>query len=336
MEKKTFFKTPTIGQIKKNKTICEITNNLIENILSLKKNQTAILNVNLIPKQYRNSKHFLKHGPEVKVREYSSLKDALTKRITPVKLREEAFNKIKNPILSGYSYKPIIGNDKRTRKIQLVDCINGAKIFGYTYQDILGCPSIDFEKNYKDATGVQKDGSNIIAWVPSTSKNQPRYKIKLSSVTVEDTQRKWGLAYNLFSNHSCDEKTYNIRYKHKDQNELSNVEKFCQHDIAMYHAILDNYVNEKKNWIPLEQSIIAIPTQFTVDFYNKLNNQCLIKEKNKQPKKLNKAHKEILLWGLIYKMQEKYQKEIALGNKAINGHDKTFFATDKLRNYKWK
>ena len=64
----------------------------------------------------------------------------------------------------------------------------------------------------------------------------------------------------------------------------------------------------------------AIPTQETVDYYVKLTDNCLIKtSEDKNPRKLNSAEKEIMLWGLVKKLK----------------HDDTFFAKDKVKEYNW-
>ena len=66
-------------------------------------------------------------------------------------------------------------------------------------------------------------------------------------------------------------------------------------------------------------SQFAIPSKETVDYYNKLCKNCLIQEDGEKARTLNHAEKEILLWGLVKKF----------------GHDNTFFAKDKVRDYKF-
>jgi len=72
----------------------------------------------------------------------------------------------------------------------------------------------------------------------------------------------------------------------------------------------------------------AIPTQETVDYYLKLENNVLVKDKNLKSKdylrKMNRAEREIALWALVKKF----------------GHDKTFYSKksrDKdIADYKWR
>jgi hypothetical protein len=72
----------------------------------------------------------------------------------------------------------------------------------------------------------------------------------------------------------------------------------------------------------------ALPSQKTVDFYNKLSYRVMIQEekigedgkKRRTKRKLNKAEKEILLWGFVAKY----------------GPRETFFAKGKLQDYKWQ
>ena len=68
----------------------------------------------------------------------------------------------------------------------------------------------------------------------------------------------------------------------------------------------------------------AQPTQHAVDYYLNLCNNVLIetsdKSGRKTVRKLNVGEKEILLWALVQR----------------DGHDATFWATEKVRDYRWR
>ncbi|MBI2004368.1 hypothetical protein HYS72_02795 [Candidatus Pacearchaeota archaeon] len=315
MVKKTFFKEPAKAEIKaKNKV--EIKE--LYEIANLKQNEYSILQ-SFIPKNYKNAKKFMKHGPEVKPIRYYSLEHALKIRKTPVQLREEIFNQIKNYEFCGYSFMPL-GKDKRKRKVSLVECLEGARLFAYSYQKNAKI----FIKSYDKPERVDKDGAEVIVEVPSRTKKERKNKFKLTSVPVKDSLEKYVISLNIGSDHSCPSKRFNIRYKYFDDKESSGIVNFCAHEIAGYLQLIEQKLNKKKNIIPLQMCQFAIPTQKTVDYYLKLENNVLIYDKNLKNKdklrKPNRAEKEMALWSLV----------------KFLGHDKTFYATEKIKNYIWK
>ncbi len=321
-KKKGFFREPLVTDIRKYISVKEIDENLIDEILNLGSDEAVVIKTRLIPGDYENSRKFMKHGRDVKIARFMSLKDALEKKLTPVQLRDDAFNKIRNIAYCCYTIKPFIGTDIRTRRVSLEDAIDGTKIYSGSHQEGMGGPiSV---KKYGDAKRVEKDGAEFIVEVPSRTEGVSAYEIKFSSVPTVDNMYKWGIAYNIFTNHSCKHKTYDIRYRYMWDKESSRVFNFCAHEIAAYLAIIDYSLNVDKNMIPLQMSQFAIPTKETVDFYIKLVNNCLIKtEDDKRHRKLNRAEKEILLWGLVHKL----------------GHDRTFYARESIdglvKDYNW-
>lgn len=318
-EPKLFFQEPTATTIEDYSYVRYISQDFIDNILDISDDEAVVIEGNLIPEGFKSPRKFIKHGREVKLKRYRSLEQIAKSRKTPVQLREEAFNKIHNKAYSGYSFKPFMRLDTRTRKVSLVECLEGTRIYCYANQQIEGKPSITVVKSYKDSSGVEKDGADIIVKVPSRIKKMARYNIKFMSVPVVDSRMKWSIAYGISTDHNCMHKKYLIRFKYKNDKETSRQFNFCAHEIAGYLGIIDHFHNKHKNLIPLQMSQFAIPTQDTVDFYKKLCNNSLIRI-DSQVRKLNKAEKEILLWGLVYKLD----------------HDSTFYATEKVKDYNWK
>ncbi len=321
MAKKDFFKEATLAEIKK-KSIVDMPIQFLP--------QYAYASINsflpTLRSDYDSDRKFMKHGPEVKLKRVYTIKDAVEQLKTPVQLREEAFNSISDPFFCGYSFMPI-GRDKRKRKVALIECLEGARIFAYMNKN-----SDKSEKSiikpYSDAQRVRKDGAEVFARIPSRDKRQKTIDLKLTSVPIIDSPEKYAIALNIGSDHSCPSKRFNIRYKYIDDKESSGVVNMCAHEIATYLALIQQEWNENKNIIPLQMCQFAIPTQFTVDYYLKLNNNVLVddpkisgKDKLRKPRR---AEKEMLLWALV--------KEF--------GHDKTFFSRASrdgdIANYKWK
>lgn len=319
MVKKNFFKEATIGEIKrKNK----IKIDSLYDIINLKQNEYTILNL-FIPKNYENSRKFMKHGPEVKPARHYSLEQAIKIRKTPVQLREEAFNKIQSHEFCGYSFMPL-GKDKRKRKVSLVECLEGARIFAYSHQKNAPIKI----KPYADAKRVAKEGAEVVVKVPSRTKKERKLQFKLTSVPFKDSLEKYAISLNIGSDHSCPAKRFNIRYRYSDDKENSGIFNICAHEIASYLELIQQEWEKKKNMIPVQMCQFAIPTQETVNYYLKLENNLLIynenlKNKNKL-RKPNRAEKEISLWALVKHL----------------GYDKTFFSKKSrdgdVADYKWR
>jgi len=320
-QKKQFFQEPTKARILKVSTI-NADNNLVDRIENLDENQALIIETRLISNNFPNSRKFLKHGPEVKPKRQYTLSQIAKERFVPVQLREQAFNGIGNKAYCGYSFIPFVGRDKRKRKVSLVECLEGARIFAYAHN--IGT-EIEFDpKPYDQSKRVESEGANIPVKVPSRRKKLSKYNFNLISVPVIDSPNKFVVSLGIASTgHDCKGKQYDFRYRYKDDKEGSDVFNFCGHEIAAYLKIIDHYWRKEKNIVPLEMSPFALPTMKTVDYYKRLCDSVLIRDETSKAKdqlrKLNKAEKEILLWGLVYKYN----------------HDDTFFATEKIENYDW-
>jgi hypothetical protein len=277
----------------------------------------------LVPINYESSRKFMKHGIEVKPRRYSTIEEAVVIGKTPVQLRERAFNEIQDYHFCGYSFMPI-SRDKRKRKVALIECLEGARLFAYSRQ-VPGTNIII--KPYDDSKKVRTEGAEIVCNVPSRTEGESRIQFKLMSVPIIDCPEKYLVSQNLGSDHSCGSKRFNIRYKYAEDKESSGIVNICAHEIAGYLEIIDFYLNQEKNVIPLQMSQFAIPTQFTVENYLNMCNNVLIEDKLIKSKdhlrKPNSAEKEIMLWGLV----KRY------------GHDKTFYARNDrdglVQKYDW-
>ncbi|MFH1770711.1 MAG: hypothetical protein ABH828_04080 [archaeon] len=322
-EKKTFFKESTVGQIKQYSKIIEVSRNLVQNIINLKEDEGLIIKANIIPSRFKGSRHFMKHGADVKLHRYKSIDEAIDDDMLPASRRIEALNNIKDPYKSGISFKPFVGTDFRTRKISLVENVEGTKIYTHAHQPESNQFTANIDvKPYSDAARVRMDGAEVTTKIPSRRKNHKRHEVKLLSVPVEYGIFKWGIAYAISTVHHCESKFYNIRYTSEHSKESSKIFNFCAHDVAAYLSTIDYYIKRGKK-VPLHMSQFAIPSEKTVDYYNKLLHNVLIQtSKDEKARKLTIAEKEILLWGLVL-------KEKAGSTFMAQGHA-------KVRNYNWR
>jgi len=320
MSKKIFFKELTKSEIIRKEKII-IQEDKIYEVKNLNENQFTIIS-SFVPESYGNSRKFMKHGPEVKPKRYYTQFQAINDNKTPVQLREEAFNKIKSYEFCGYTFVPL-GRDKRKRKVSLVECLEGARIFAYSHQK--KAPII--LKSYSDAKVVKQEGGVVVVKVPSRTKRHGKFQFKITSVPFVDSLEKYVISTNIGSNHSCQSKIFNIRHKFIDDKESSGILNICAHEISAYLELIQQELDTKKNIIPIQMCPFAIPTQETVDYYLKWGNNVLIHDKKIKSKdnlrKPNRAEKEIGLWALVEKF----------------GHDNTFFSRESrdghVMNYRW-
>jgi hypothetical protein len=320
MAKKQFFQDLSKGEIK-GKDLVEVTGFM--GVQGLGDEEYAVV-PEFVPRGFESARKFMKHGREVKLRRMYTVEQASKYGKTPVQMREDAFNFMKGHNYCGYSFMPI-GKDSRKRKVNLVECLEGARIFAYANPN-QGLSSIKV-KHYSDAKRVRREGAEVVMEVPSRTKGERRMQFKMINVPFVDSFEKFAIAQNLGSDHSCGSKRFNIRYRYSDDKECSGIVNVCAHEIAGYHQLVQDVWDEDKNIVPLQMSQFAIPTQETVDYYLKWENNVLVKDESLKVKdklrKPNRAEKEIALWALVEGW----------------GHDRTFFAKQSrdgsLQNYDW-
>lgn len=319
MQKKSFFTSNTISNIKE-KEYRQIYD--IAELEQLKENQYTII-PSIIPPEYSSSRKFLKHAPEVMPKRYKSIDEAIESEKMPWQLRKEAFDNISGIDYSGYSFIPL-GRDRRKRKVSLIECLEGARLYTYANQNTKEKINV---RPYDDAKKVGSEGASIVVSLPSRTIKNPRIRLKLMNIPIIDNKNKYAIANNFSSDHSCESKMFNIRYRYSHDKESSNIFNICAHEIAAYLGTIDYYLNEEKNPVPLQMSQFAIPNQKTVDYYLKLENNVLIKDESlvskEKLRKMNRAEKEIALWQLVKSF----------------GNNKTFFSKKsidkRLKDYDW-
>jgi len=326
MAVKSFFATRTAAQMQR----AEITHgsqNLVDRILELEPDTTLVVDRDIIQERYQhNARKHMKHAPTVKVRRYGSIDEVIEsvrrgELVSPVWQREAKFNAVRHPFYSGYSFKPVRGTDRRTRKISLVECLNAA----WSYAEMHQAGEPGKVRPYDNAAAVLNIGADVFCTVPSRTEGREDYEFIFRSVPVIDWPTKYVIGQSLATDHACGSTRFNIRYRYAEDKEDSRLYNFCAHEIAAYMNIMDYYKTQHGSWVQLSASPFALPTSFTVEYYKKLCNNVLIKDVDtsgdEKFRKLRHGEKEVLLWALVMK----------------HGHRRTFFVDrEQLRDYDWK
>lgn len=319
MVKKSFFKQLTKAEIKKKKFV-EISHLIDVETLS---NDEFTIIPNQVPRGYDSARKFMKHGTEVKLKRVYSITQSIQLSNTPIQLREKAFDSIKRHTLCGYTFLPL-GRDKRKRKISLVECLEGVRIFAYSHQ-VSG--SRIKVKPYSDSLKVRQEGAEVIIEVPSRTEKSERIQLKLLSMPFVDSPEKYGITNNLSSDHSCPSKRFNIRYRYSDDKEASGIFNLCCHEMAGNLELIQSEWDKNKNLIPLQMCQFAIPTQKTVDYYLRWERNILTRDEELKSedklRKPNRADKEIGLWAFVEAF----------------GYDETFYSRESrdghVKDYIW-
>ncbi len=324
MPHKQFFREATKGEIKAKHLVDifgdEFHSKGVIAIANLRPDEYATVPV---PDDYESGRKFKKHGDEVKLKRYRTAEDAVTDAKTPVQIRKQKFNGLYSHKYCSYSFMPLSGNDWRKRKVPLVECLEGARLYAYMNQ-VPG--TFARVKAYSDAKRVEIEGAEVAFEVPSRRDEIRRYQGKLVSVPMIDAPEKFAIAPSIGSDHSCSSKRFSIRYMYLDDKETSKVFNFCAHEIAAYLKLIEQQKKEE-SLVPLEMCEFAIPSQKTVDYYLRILNSTLIRDENIKAKdklrKPNKADIELMLWAWVKELK----------------HDRTFYSDKardgRVKDYNW-
>ena len=249
----------------------------------------------------------------------TTLEELIKNGKRPLDIRRKIFDnlKIDEYEVAAYGYWGIRKNQHR--RIHLVDCIKGARLFAYSElnkdkKEKIVIRKYDLIKNDDGGIGM---GADILMEIPSEQVNKDPYDITLRSVPVLDDKDKYAIIFDFDADHVCRFRVSRSSGAYKGREPLQDF-----HIVAAYLEFAHHELKVNKNIIPLEQCPFAIPTQKTADFYNKLTRNTAIQyvDRDKKVRRaVTSAEKEILVWRFV----EKY------------GHDETFYATKKLKNYKW-
>ncbi len=347
MARKAFFQEPTVGQIKTRQRI-DSSDNHVGLLNSLSAEQYLVSQTPLKPGWQDDPDDFHKHGPEVILKRFKSRREAeksAIQGVRPLDLRRQAYEEASEKTdYSCYSSIPLIGNDRRRRRIGLVQILDGAWLYAYSerlrkklrrnkeefYSDE-NLPGIKI-RAYEDAKGTAKDGCQIVTNVSSMEEGKRRYKFDFSSIPIDNTPRKLAIALGTAGNCPCQFHIYrSLRYPFVNTSETAEIRNICKHETAGTYAIEDFFLNrddeDDKNLTPLEQSLVALPSQFMVDLYKRMMDSWLISgygDEKERLRKPNQAEKQVLLDRVV----------------KIYGHDTTLFSKrsrdGELGDYDWE
>jgi len=266
---------------------------------------------------------FLKRGPQIDMDRHYTLDSAVQSATAPHQERSRKFNELsRDAILSGYGWWGI--RERKHRKVHLTDCIEGAKIFAYSMQnqhdDSRKITTREYNSGNRNAD-LRHMGGDYILEVSSTTEDGEKHDVLFSSVPLARGLEKFARVYDLDAEQSSKAVTKRVTKRYTSR-ELS----FGKHAVAAYIE-LARLEHEKGNNIPIQMCPFALPTQKTIDFYNRLQNHVMVKDtyvdeagkESTKKRSLNKAEKEILLWQFVAK----------------HGPKETLFA-DKIQNYNWQ
>ena len=322
LKKKTFFREPTAAEIKSIHQVREISDDLVDEILEADEQEALIIQGNLIPGNLRGSRHFASRGTPVKL-PGGNIIEALKTKFPFQQQREAAFDDVSARRYNGFSLDPIEfevdHRDRRVRKFNLVDCLEGARIYGYVHQDWQDGFRSEFTViNVYSIRNCNIKGAEGVVIVPSRTESQRRYPVKYFHLPISNNEHRVGIALQLCTDHSCEDKKYRIGDNAGPDSDPTQAVSFCAHDAAAYLALAD-YQQDEGNGLLWRLNPFALPQQQAVDFYLRLNNTCLIKTpEDNTIRVLTKQEKEIMLWGLVHK----------------KGYGATFSA-EHVRDLKW-
>ncbi len=289
----------------------------------------------MITEGYRHAQNFLKRGPEVHIPVSATQNEATNYQIGPGRRRLRAFEDVKSDERRcGYVWRSM--RDGVRRKVHLVDCVEGAKIFAFSHRS--GNPEDTLvAKRYTRVGNVHDVGGAYDCRVPSRSRDL-QFSFVLHSVPMLGTQEQHYVWTNLHSSghgggvvgKNLDTRCGSKQYDKLTFRSVVGEHVFCPHEIAVYLEISKRAGKDAQGKIMLQP--FALPTPSTVGFYKKCRTQVLLQEikrstqgkelKTRRP--LNEAELEVLLWRFT----------------ALQGYVDGWFASEskhgqRLRDYAW-
>jgi len=309
--KKSFFKERTVAEIKALEPETAGVQELVARIQGLDSDEGIILQAGLTPAKFWRgtdnsataSRRNLKYGFYSWIKQPYSIANAERETAIPVELRQRsltaALSRDEEAIFCmGYSFRPIVGRDKRRILIPFWSVMDGCKRDTYDQWVKEKFPQFtpgSTIETYEDV--VTSDGVEAVVTVPSSTKGKGRYRIRWRHLC----DREEGKRVNSWSTRPEYEKeeigsdaepthrVYNIRYGRgrgwTDENYM-----IYPQDVHSHQVIVREFMR-RHNLIPMERSQYAIPSQMAASFWGKLGNNVLVDDPTLEGKdKLRKMH----------------------------------------------
>jgi hypothetical protein len=320
MKKQQYFERPTrVKEIVDARSVkYPSRQELVESVMNLRDEEAVIVTYPIIPRIDGNGitdwQRFLKRGTEVYLRPPKTRQEALESRTTPNGILKEAFERLdSDQDYCGYVWTGY--RSKRRKKVHLVDCLEGAKLFSFSENS----SSLENKIEHRDYTDGNNDhGGTFTFKIPSRSSDS-KYSLRLQNVPLVRTVNQYAVWTDLDSEHGCDLKVNDFSFRRATKEDV-----FCAHEIAAYLTLVkEEYHHSGRVML----SPFFVPTESTVNFWNHLRNNTMVQESKQYGQKirnvkrpLNRAEIEILLWDYV----------------ASHMKDATTFTRRKLKDYEWK
>ncbi|MDP3918936.1 MAG: hypothetical protein Q8Q35_03490 [Nanoarchaeota archaeon] len=332
MVKKQFFREPSMAQIRNDSKLIEVDprdDTLVERLRELSEGEVIVLNSPLYYPDFKSSRMAMKHALDVKSHTTADqaiqlFKDAVKGRskklydiitnneVNPWMMRQAAFDNLQMPLVGGYSFSPFPpsfpwqNQDTRVRKVSLVECLEAARISAYVEQ-VEGVPKIKVG-DYTNHSEVAKTGAVVPVKVPSRTKGEGRYTLKMTSVPIVENNNKHSIAWAIGAegHADCGRKLWHFRYSNRPS---AKEVVFCAHEIFAYRAIAEHMwktrkAEGKKDYkTTMQMNQFVQPTSELIEVYRRTLDSVLVKdpETKDELRKTNKADEEILLWSAVMK-----------------------------------
>ncbi|HLC72491.1 MAG TPA: hypothetical protein VJH37_02820 [Candidatus Nanoarchaeia archaeon] len=314
LNKENFFSYPTtVKAITEGRTRIEHLGRDLVDVIATAEDAAVITGERIIPyskrmkEGYRHAQNFLKRGEEVYIPVPARQEEALRLQVGPGRRRLRAFEGVKpDERKCGYVWRSM--RDGVRRKVHLVDCIEGAKIFAFSHQTGIS-DSVLAVKKYTHVGNVQEAGGAYDCRAPSRSRDL-QFSFVLHSVPLLGTKEQHYVWTNLHSSghgggvvgKNLDTRCGSKQYDKLTFRSVVGEHVFCPHEIAAYLEISRKAGKDGQGKIMLQP--FALPTPATVEFYKRCRNQVLLREIKRGPlgkerkthRPLNEAELEVLLW----------------------------------------
>lgn len=187
-----------------------------------------------------HARRVFKRGDLVKLRRYSSKKQAIEDKITPQDLIKARLSNLKlDKSYVGYDWQGLSHSDRGYRVCSLVECIQGYLIYG----NAKGDEKIEV-KSYSDTSEALSQGAKFVVSVPSVSKEErQRYEITLNNIPIriksKSDDAQFSVWFNIDCVHDCKEQTWMFHYGrpiYAKKKRVGREKVFCAHEVAAYLA----------------------------------------------------------------------------------------------------
>ena len=272
-KKKSFFKEKTISELKAmNVWGVETPEDLVATIQELGDEDALLLDFGLTPARFGPdptvaSRRNLRHGFYCNLNQPYSAEQAEATTAIPLDIRQTSMDRVlarqeENVFCLGYSFRPIIGADRR-------------RVYVPFWSVMEGCKRDTYDQWIKQKFAHLGAGSSIevyddnpVVKVSSSTKGQGRYRIRWKNVCVDEEDKRvkcWGTrpVYEGTGDVEPTHKVYNIA--------LGNDQAMIYpHDVHSHQVIVREHMREH-NLLPLERSQYAIPSRMAAAFWGNLD-----------------------------------------------------------------